>query len=1114
MIGFFELRLDYIYFLHGVALALIAGSSWGLFHLENRRGWSWLALFGASQAAFVWLNAITFDLGDNRVLYAVRVMLLAGSFFCLVQFARKKLYGMGLLRLNNWVHMGPAALLVVGIIRFGRDFADWYMPVLGLLSGLIAGLAFIARSRGTRQKVEAVRLQRCAFAFGFYALVIGCTGLTNFASAQDPGRQTWLSLATALVGIVLAIFACWTLGCHYSLQHHLRLGDHTRRTWAHKRQVQSGILLLIVAAGWFSSDHAMRLKDESMRNDILLRTRLLAASIPPEYVATFQWNHTDLNNPRYQEIKQRMMAQAKANPDIRFLMLTGLRKGEAYFLVDSEAPDSPDYSPPGQHYDDAEENYLHEAAKHQAFVLGPLTDHWGTWISASVPLGAIGPDNAWVTADADISAAHWSAALKAGRLPALLITLIITLLLITYFYAQDRIHESLARLTVSEQRTSTLVEGSPNCVQMFDPQGRCTAINQNGLNALDRRRDEIIGQHYLSIWPVHTRELVAKSFDSTLKGQSTAFESEYHRPDGQTIIWRVALTPTLDDQRNLRSLVSIGVDISDLKQTEKELLTAKDAAEAANRTKSEFLAVMSHEIRTPLSGVIGMLNVLRKYPMEPDQQLYTDLAKENAENLLGMLDDILDTAKVEAGKLSLETIAFDPVLEFGRVLEPMRVRAEAKGLTFTWTLAPDLPPALHGDPTRLRQVLANLLSNALKFTENGSIKTEISIAPAAEGRAELRIEVIDTGIGIEKEKLACLFSRFEQGDISTTRRFGGTGLGLSIVKNLAELMRGDVQVKSTPGISTIFTFTASVGVGTNEDLAAVRGTIAPISSLPRHRARLHILCAEDDLTNQVAVEFLVIQMGHSIEFVDDGQKAVDWLACNRADVVLMDNRMPVMDGFQATQCIRNPASTVLDHQVYIIANTANAASGYRERCLAAGMNDYLIKPLREDELHAALERTIVHLEKQGVALQPPEKPIHSRHVYASSAETQSPMSEVGLSEDELLAILDEAEAQPPSPPQLPSDAIERITELYFAEAPQRLAQMRDSLASANSVVLARAAHSLKGTSSYIQAAALSSICAEIERFADNNQLDRINALVVRAEKEFEILRQQRKPTAS
>jgi len=1120
MSGFFDLRLDFVYFLHGIALALLASSALGLSHLENRRTWWWLALFAAAQAAFIWLKAVTHDVGEGPIWLGARATLLLASFACLVQFARSKLLNMGLMNLRRWVHIIPIGLAATIVAIGGLKYLVWIFPAYGLISGLLGGFVFLARSRGSQRKGEAQRLKQCSLSISAYVITFGFIGEESLLWSSTPAEASmnppswWF--VTKFSSAILAAIACWCVGQHNSTLHHAKLAEQGARSWSRKRTGQLIGFLLVIAFGWLASERAVNQKGASMRSDILLRTSLVAASIPPDHIATLVWGEADLINPRYQEIKARLMALMAANSDMRFVMLTGLRDGKAYFIADSEKPESPDYSPPGEYYDEASPEYLQALSRHQPFVLGPIVDHWGVWVSSSVPIGEFGPDKRWVVAEIDTKATNWNGLLRSARLPVLLIALLISLLLITFSYTHERIHESLAKLTASELRNSSLVEGSPYCVQMFGMDGRCLAINQNGLNTLARKREEIIGQRFIDMWPAYEQKIIQVSMGRTLKGHSTLFEANYLRSDGETIIWRVALTPVFDSRHEVQNFVAISVDVSDFRFSEKALVAAKEAAEAATRAKSEFLAVMSHEIRTPLGGVIGMLNVLRKHPMSPEQQLYTELAHENAENLLGLLDDVLDAAKVEAGKLTIEVIPFDPILELNRTLEPMRIRAEGKGLTFKWTIAPGLPPVLRGDPTRIRQVLANLLSNALKFTERGGIQTNVSSEKNAEGKVVLRIAVKDTGIGIPADRLARLFARFEQADVSTSRRFGGTGLGLSIVKSLAELMQGNVKVESFPGAGTTFTFTATLGEGSPQDLAPVGSRFSQdATSLKKHRACLHVLCAEDDSTNQVAAEFLVKQMGHTIEFVENGKLAVEWLSRQRATVVLMDNRMPVMDGFQATHIIRDPASAVIDHNIYIIANTANASSGYRERCLAAGMNDYLTKPLREAELHLALDRAIEFYEKSGSILPPmPDDPqLHLVHTGATPTKRKTTSAPKGMSADELLAMLDEAETKPSDPTSnLPPEAIERITVQYFKEAPLRLAEIRASISQPDFNALGRAAHSLKSSSRYIQAHSLSELGAEMERLADASQLDDIPSLLELAEKEFSDLLNQQQPT--
>ncbi|MFT3781675.1 MAG: ATP-binding protein [Nibricoccus sp.] len=1106
MAGFLELRIDFLLFLHGTALALLASSALGLSHLENRRVWNWLGLFGVFQAAFVWSEMVRCDFGESHLLLIARAVLLIISFFCLAQFARRKLHAMGIFSANRWIHVAAPILLAVGLYTFGTVFLKWAVPILGTLSGAAAGLSLLARSRNTRRRDEALRLRNCATIVTSYTAVMSITAFGNPLLSDSHSRQpSWQPFFVAGGCALLAALACWILGNHCSLLHNMRLAESVGSSWSRKRVVKTAIIVVVLCGSWIAAERAVKIQDGRMREDILLRAQLVSAAVPPEHIAKLKWSEEDLASPEYAEIKNRMMALVKTNADMRFVMLTGLHQGKTYFLVDSEKPESPDYSPPGEYYAEAPADYLAACSKRAPFVLGPITDHWGIWITASVPIGEFGPDKRLVMAEIDITAANWAGALRQARLPSMLITLLITLLLITFFYTQDRIHESVASLTLSEQRTSSIVEGSPNCVQMFDTHGRCIAINQNGVNALERKREEIIGTHFVDIWPKYQHKAISLSVNHALKGHTTTFEANYVAASGETTIWRITLCPIFNARRELRNLVSIAVDVTDFRYSEKALVAAKESAEAANKAKSSFLAVMSHEIRTPLGGVISMLNVLRRHPMTSEQQLYTELAHENAESLLSLLDDILDAAKVEAGKLTIEHISFEPSVEFNRILEPMRIRTEGKGLGFEWSIAPDIPQVLKGDPTRLRQVLANLLSNALKFTEKGVIKTAINCTKLPPDKVQLKISVTDSGIGIPQEKLTRLFKRFEQADSSTTRRFGGTGLGLSIVKSLAELMGGDVIVESTVGVGTTFTFIATLGEGKPSDVGNTASTSTHgLNSLPRHRGRLHILYAEDDMTNQVAAEFLIKQMGHTIEFVENGKLAVEWLEANRAAVVLMDNRMPVMDGFQATQIIRDANSNVIDHSVYIIAATANASNEYRDRCLHAGMNDYLTKPLREAELHAALERAISHYEKLGAVLPPMVEEPHLHLVRAAMPpESRNSAAPAGLSADQLLAIIDEADQKPSNPGNgFSPEALERITEQFRKDAPGRMIEIQHALSRNDMATVSRVAHSLKSSARYIDLSAIAELGAEMERLADAGELSEVPELLALAQKEL------------
>lgn len=490
----------------------------------------------------------------------------------------------------------------------------------------------------------------------------------------------------------------------------------------------------------------------------------------------------------------------------------------------------------------------------------------------------------------------------------------------------------------------SLFDALPSPLFVEDDAGRILMANQALARLLGAQQAALPGQQMSRVadWLVRPEMDVA---EGVVRETELVYE---HGAEKTYFILREVTGRGVDEAR-----VHIGVltDVSGLREAETRWQQAKETAERASAAKSVFLASMSHEIRTPLNGMLGTLRLaLQSDELTGSGKQYVQTSLSCAENLLGILNDILDFSKIEAGQLRIEEIDLDLPLLFRETLQTLHESARLRGLGYEHEVADQCLRFVRGDPVRIRQVLTNLVGNAIKFTEHGAIRATLDL----DEKGRCRFSVQDSGIGIAEEDLPRLFQRFEQADNSTTRRYGGTGLGLAICKQLVQAMGGEISVQSTPGQGSLFVFALPLSSGTSPQKK-------PLPQLQAHTRQLRVLCAEDDRVNQLVIGALLRKMGHHAEIVDNGMQAVQALARASYDLVLMDGRMPEMDGKTATRIIRSgglPDLPVSQCGIMIVALTADASVHDEKDYLNVGMDAFLSKPLDEERLHAVLQKAI------------------------------------------------------------------------------------------------------------------------------------------------------------
>ncbi len=650
------------------------------------------------------------------------------------------------------------------------------------------------------------------------------------------------------------------------------------------------------------------------------------------------------------------------------------------------------------------------------------------------------------------------------------------------------------QLRASERRFQALADNSPTGIFHTDADGKTVYVNRTWCEITGLSAEEAMGDGWRRAVHPDDRRNRLRRWQQAVRDHTTTGGGEYRiqRPDG-SVVWVVGnAVPLPDGDGSLSGYVGTLTDITQTRLLREE----KQVAERANRAKSQFLANMSHEIRTPMSGVLGTIDLLRDSPLSDYQQRLVDTARRSASSLLDLLNDILDFSKIEAGKLDLEEIDFDLRQLIDDVHDLFAERARSKGLELETRVEPALPSLLRGDPTRLRQILSNLLSNALKFTDSGSVVVRVSGRRADRDRAEVRFEVRDSGVGLEPAATERIFESFQQADGSTTRKYGGTGLGLAISRQLVELMGGEIGVESVPGKGSTFWFTTPLARRQGEPRPAPleiakaessrRRLELPPSTAPTGPA--HVLVAEDNADIGITVQAMLSRLGLAAELVINGHQAVAAMKQKEFDLVLMDCQMPLMDGYEATRAIRQHEAESELRRTPIIAVTASALAGDRQKCFAAGMDDYLCKPFALDSLTEFLERWLVDTRDPTA---PWQRPRTVQHSTAESSTGDQTLDRAAL--DRITAL-----AEPGS-----EDLLGRVVSTFLDAAPAMLADLERALDDGGGDPLERAAHRLKGSCASLGATRMASLCSQLELETATAGADALRRLIGEVQLEFD-----------